>query len=82
MSGAKFMKKTALSILMTVFAACTGSAIALGVVPEKTYKASAESIQVEVGVSEADYSVATASVRLPDETYDSGALRYHVKMWV
>ena len=82
MSGAKFMKKTALSILMTVFAACTGSAIALGVVPEKTYKASAESIQVEVGVSEADYSVATASVRLPDETYDSGALRYHVKMSV
>lgn len=82
MSGAKFMKKTALSILMTVFAACTGSAIALGVVPEKTYKAAAESIQVEVGVSEADYSVATASVRLPDETYDSGALRYHVKMSV
>lgn len=82
MSGTKFMKKTALSILMTVFAACTGSAIALGVAPEKTYTASAESVQVEVGVSETDYSVATASVRLPDETYDSGALRYHVKMSV
>ncbi len=82
MSGTKFIKKTALSILMTVFAVCTGSAIALGVAPEKTYTASAESIQVEVGVSETDYSVATASVRLPDETYDSGALRYHVKMSV